>query len=295
MLKVFVCGLAVVIAGFYCSDARPVGEIRQDVLEFDIFNEDEIQGTYYPAFEGNSSEFVVKFHVEVQDKEIVSRSEVVFIEAEGIDIPFTALNIPIADKHNMVIENMQQKVLQAARDSFATMINATSFPTIEELEMAYENLANSLYEQLPQSEMNEVTFSIMYHSTIVHSVRRLIEGAIEDDEICTPSPDYVHGKRPFTCEQDLYQAQLIDGEYEKLASPYGDDRNNQAYNPCGQKPPSGRHWGCCGSYNGKCWRSSNQCWRHDCICQCCQRWHCGWACQREDWCSGSRRFSPCDC
>ena len=212
MLQAFICGLAAVIAGFYCSEARPISEIRQEVLEFDVFNEDEILGTYYPVSEGNSSEFVVKFSVDVENEEIVSHSEVAFIEEEDIGIPFTALKIPIADKHNMVIENMHQKVLQAARDSFAKMNDATSFPTIEELEMAYENLANSFYKRLSQSEMNEVTFSIMYHSTIVHSVRRLSEGAVEDDEICTPSPDYLHGKRPFTCEQDLYQAQLIDGQ-----------------------------------------------------------------------------------
>ena len=197
MPRVLLCGL-LVVASLYLSEALPISNNEEVMLELDIYEEDQIRGSYYPA--SNLSKFIVKFHIEVQDEEIVSHSEVVLIGEKGIGIPFTALKIPIADKHNMVIENMQQKILQAARDSFATMINATSFPTIEELEMAYENLANSLYERLSQSEMNEVTFSIMYHSTIVHSVRRLSEGAVEDDEICTPSLDYVHGKRPFTCE-----------------------------------------------------------------------------------------------
>ena len=27
-------------------------------------------------------------------------------------------------------------------------------------------------------------------------------------------------------------------------------------------------------------------WVHDCVCQCCERWHCGWACRGEWWCRG---------
>ena len=291
MPRVLLCGL-LVVACLYLSETLPISNNEELMLELDIYKEDQIRGSYHPT--SNLSKFIVKFFVEVRDEEIVSHSEVAFIEEDGIGIPFTALKIPIADKHNMVIENMHQKVLRAARDSFATMNDATSFPNIEELEMVYENLANRLYKRLLQNEMNEVTFSIMYHSTIVHSVRRLSEGAVENDEICTPYADYVHGKRPFTCEQDLYQAQLIDGEDGKLASSYGNDRNKRLFNPCSQYPPSGRHWGCCGNYAGRCEYSSNWCWRHDCICQCCEQWHCGWACQSENWCSGSRRIT-CNC
>ena len=54
---------------------------------------------------------------------------------------------------------------------------------IKELEMAYKNLPNSLHRRLSWSEMNEVTFSIMYHSTIVCSVGRMIDGATEDEGI----------------------------------------------------------------------------------------------------------------
>ena len=289
MLRIFLGELAVVVVCFHLSEARPINNAKQGVLELDIHNEDKIQGTYYPAF--NSSEFIVNFSIEVKDDKIVSLSEVVLIAEEGVVIPFTALNIPLTDKYNMIIENMYQRVLQAARDSLNLMIYGSSFPNIEELEMAYENLANSLYKRLSQSEMNEVAFSIMYHSTIVHSVRRLSEGAVEDDEICTPSPDYVHGKRPFTCEQDLYQAQLIDGQDKNPALPYGNDRNKRLYNPRGRRPPSGRHWGCCGNYAGRCRWRADWCWRHDCICQCCDHWHCGPSCKSEYWCSGNRRIT----
>ena len=292
MLRIFLSELAVVVVCFYLSEARSINNAEQGVLELDIHNEDRIQGTYYPA--SNSSQFLVEFFIEVKDDKIVSLSKVVLVGEEGVVVPFTALKIPLTDKYNIIIESMHQRVLQAARDSLNLMIHTTSFPAIEELEMAYENLANSLYERLSQSEMNEVAFSIMYHSTIVHSVRRLSEGAVEDDEICTPSPDYIQGKRLFTCEQDLYQAQLIDGEDDKLASPYGSDRNKRAYNPCGKRPPSGRHWGCCGNYAGRCWIRSKLCWRHDCACQCCERWYCGWACRKEYWCSGIWRAS-CNC
>ena len=46
-------------------------------------------------------------------------------------------------------------------------------------------------------------------------------------------------------------------------------REYHDYHPCCYWPPSGRHWGCCGNYGGRCYFAALECWLHDCVCQCC--------------------------
>jgi len=45
----------------------------------------------------------------------------------------------------------------------------------------------------------------------------------------------------------------------------------------------GTDLGCCGNYSGCCWYWSYYCLDHDLACLACDKWHCGPACEPEEW------------
>ena len=282
--------------------AVPKNISEECLLELDVLKENEIHGIFYPK--ENSSKWYIKFCVGIQDKDIVSESEL-FLAEEDRSTPFTKLKIPARDKHRRTVPHLREKILQAARDSYQ-LLNANEtlmFPDIEDLMEAYDNLANMLHRRVPlqYGQVNEVVFSIMYHSTIMGSVRRMIDGATEDDDICSTSPTYVYGKTLFVCSQEI----------ERFAPKFISDDKIQAftdkmtYSKAAARPKRGwfrrtvryliwpitrpwlrgTDWGCCGSYNGFCWFANPVCYVHDAICTCCfSRWFCFSGCRRDPWC-----------
>ena len=278
--------------------AVPKNISEEGLLELDVLKENEIHGIFYPK--ENSSKWYIKFCVGIQDKDIVSESEL-FLAEEDRSTPFTKLKIPARDKHRRTVPHLREKILQAARDSYQ-LLNANEtlmFPDIEELMGAYDNLANMLHRRVPlqYGQVNEVVFSIMYHSTIMGSVGRMIDGATEDDDICSTSPTYIYGKTLFVCSQEI----------ERFAPKFISDDKIQAftdkmmgYSKAAARPKrgwsfglrftfpqprTGRDLGCCGSYDGPCWFSNILCYWHDRICICCfSWWFCFSGCRPARWC-----------
>ena len=279
--------------------AVPQNNSEECLLELDVLEENEIHGIFYPK--ENFSKWYIKFSVGIQDKDIVSESEL-FLAEEDRSAPFTKLKIPARDKHRRTVPHLREKILQAARDSYQ-LFNANEtlmFPDIKELMEAYDNLANMLHRRVPlqYGQVNEVVFSIMYHSTIVGSVGRMIDGATEDNDICSTSPTYIYRKTLFVCSQEI----------ERFARNFVSDDKIQAFtdkmmvdSKAAARPkrgwlrrtvrtikriwPSGRTRGCCGSYDGPCLYFHRLCYAHDAICTCCfATWFCFSGCQPDPGC-----------
>ena len=283
--------------------AVPLNNSEEYLLELDVLEENEIHGIFYPEL--NSSKWYIKFSVGIQDKDIVSESEIFL--AEDRSSPFTKLKIPARDKHRHTVPHLREEILQAARDTYQ-LFNANEtlmFPDIKELMEAYDNLANMLHRKVPlqYGQVNEVVFSIMYHSTMVGSVGRMIDGATEDDDICSTSPTYIFGKTLFVCSQEIERfapkfisddkiqafadKMMVDSKAAAHVRPKrGWFRRTARYLVPFTRPwLSGRDWGCCRNYEGYCRFANPVCYVHDAICTCCfATWFCFGGCRQDPWC-----------
>ena len=180
---------------------------------------------------------------------------------------------------------MYEIILQAARDT-ADNIRETNFPfEMNRLSAIYREIANLFDEKIRKKSRNQFYYSLLYHSTIVGSAIRILEGATNESEMCSPFVKYQLGYTPFVCEQDLMLL-ISDQNENKQDNPVEGqalDRSKRACRPWGPYPWH-RPRDCCGTiynYFIPCHRNHYLCCWHYCICQCCDYWYCGWTCRAE--------------
>ena len=198
----------------------------------------------------------------------------------GVRVQLTSLKLPAAVTaiHDRKNEHMLEKVLDAATVTATVFLEEENLPPISNSIVTYcYQFADVLFERTDGP--SQLRFSLMYHSAIMGCAKRITDGAQNPNDICSVSPRYYYGDGLFVCIQDL----------ETAMSEESSNRQKRANWPRGRRSPTGRHWGCCGNYGKRCRFWSNLCWWHDCICQCCSRWYCGWACRRERWCNTRNR------
>ena len=241
-------------------------------------SKEEIRGTY--AIGENQR---LEFYTKTEGKYIVSVTTFCNLTSD-VRIQLTSLKLPATAIHERKIEHMLEKVLNAATVTATVFLEEENLPPISDtIVKYYYQFADTLFKQTDELGSSQLRFSLMYHSAIMGSAKRITDGAQNPNDICSVSAQYYYGDRLFVCMQDL----------ETAMSEETSTREKRDYWPRnGGRPPSGRHWGCCGNYGGRCWLWSRLCWWHDCVCQCCSRWYCGWACRREWWC-GSRYRVRC--
>ena len=180
---------------------------------------------------------------------------------------------------------MRKKIVKAAHNSYKAYITASSLPTIDELFEAYEDYVAELFKAIPHkdNDIYEIAFSLMYHSTIVTSVRRIMEGAVSDDEICEESPTYTYGSTLFICSQEL---EILLTKAEGSKSTINDTVVFPVSPACEKRGLftvlgiavavagfftnlRGSDHGCCGNYAGRCIYANPLCYAHDRLCTCC--------------------------
>ena len=262
-----------------------------------------LHGVY--LIDGEESDLQLELLAQIQGNEIVSITTF-HKESEDVSLKLTSLSIPLKDLHHRKISNMRKRILEAAREAVEVFqAQAEHFPSLMDVETTYQEMADALFKATDDLELDrsQLRFILMYHSCIVGSARRISEGATEPDNICAIDPKYTYGTGLFICTQDLFDilgvppesTDLIernpDKEQDDDETPEGGTRQKREYHPCCPPfrwPPSGRHWGCCSNYGGRCWFASIVCWYHDCLCQCCGRWYCGWRCRRDSHCGSGR-------
>ena len=241
-------------------------------------SKEEIRGTF--AIGENRR---LEFYTKMEGKYIVSVTTFCNLTSD-VRIQLTSLKLPATAIHERKIEHMLEKVLNAATVTATVFLEEENLPLISDsIVKYYYQFADTLFKQTDELGPSQLRFSLMYHSAIMGSAKRITDGAQNPNDICSVSAQYYYGDRLFVCMQDL----------ETAMSEETSTREKREYWPRnGGRPPSGRHWGCCGNYGGRCWLWGRLCWWHDCVCQCCSRWYCGWACRRESWC-GSRYRIRC--
>ena len=232
-------------------------------------SKEEIRGTF--AIGENQR---LEFYTKIEGKYIISAT--IFNNlTSGMRVQLTSLRLPVASIHDRKIEHMLEDVLDAARLAATVFLEVESLPPISNtIVNYYYQFADALFKPTDELGSSQLRFSLMYHSAIMGSAKRITDGTQDPKDICSVATQYYYGDGLFVCSQDL----------ESTMSEETPNRQKRAYWPRGRRPPSGRHWGCCGNYYGRCWLWGNLCWWHDCVCQCCSRWFCGWACRREWWC-----------
>ena len=246
---------------------------EESALQVNVSKE-EIRGTF--AIGKNQR---LEFYTKIKGEEIVSVTTFCNLTS-GVRVQLTSLKLPVIAINDRKIEHMLEKVLDAATVTATVFLEEEGLPPISDIVNSYYQFADALFKQTGELGSGQLRFSLMYHSAIMGSAKRITDGAQNPSDICSVSAQYYYGNRLFVCIQDL----------ETSMSEETSSRQKRAYWPRGQRPPSGRHWGCCGNYGGRCWLWADWCWVHDCVCQCCGRWYCGWACRSEWWCRSSYRY-----
>ena len=238
-------------------------------------SKEEIRGTF--AIGENRR---LEFYTKIEGKYIVSVTTFSNLTS-GVRVQLTSLKLPVTAINDRKIEHMLESVVDAATVTANTFLEVEGLPPISDnIVNFYYQFADALFKQTGELGTSQLRFSLMYHSAIMGSAKRITDGAQNPNDICSVSAQYYYGNRLFVCIQDL----------ETSMSEETSSRQKRAYWPrYGGRPPSGRHWGCCGNYAGSCRWWADWCWVHDCVCQCCERWHCGWGCRSEWWCRGSYR------
>ena len=175
---------------------------NRGLLQMGTLEDEKISGKFYPN--GKSSSWCIVFSVNIEGYDIVSTSDINLMSSKFV-LTFVKLSLPARYQHDRVIPSMREKVVRAARKSYKAFNTAYDLPAIDELFEAYEDFVAELFKVIPHedNEINEIALSLMYHSTIVTSVRRITEGAVSDDEICEESPTYTYGSTLFLCSQEL--------------------------------------------------------------------------------------------
>ena len=259
---------------------------NRGLLQMGTLEDEKISGKFYPK--GKSSSWCIVFSVNIEGYDIVSTSDILNSMSSKLVLTFVKLSLPARYQHDRVIPSMREKVVRAARKSYKAFNTASDLPTIDELFEAYEDFVAELFKVIPHedNEINEIALSLMYHSTIVTSVRRITEGTVSDDEICEESPTYTYGSTLFLCSQEL-KILLATAEGSKIRISDNDvvpappvrERRVTTYTLL-----SGSDHGCCGNYAGPCYYANPICYAHDRLCTCCGSWWCFGGCKPDAGC-----------
>lgn len=308
-------------AAFYCtlfatvaSQSLEIGQVgsgnESPVILQLVSEQNMLQGTYLIG--GKNSDLQIEFLAQIQGNRIVSFTSFYRVSTD-YRTQVTTLRLPLKSLHHRKVKNIHQLILQSAYETEKVLrIQVENLPPLVKVESIYQDMANALAKATTQLGQSQLRFSVMYHTSIVASARRIIKGATDPDDICTVDPKYIYGDTLFMCLQDLLDLLgITQREFENRRSQFSQvqrdeqlpsipeesnaHRHKREYHPCCSWPPSGRHWGCCANYGGRCYFALVECWMHDCVCQCCLdgHWSCLSGCIPESYCSatGSFRYS----
>ena len=284
------------------SGNEPSGTLHLDPF---VPEQNILRGAYLIG--GEDSDLRIEFLARIYENEIVSFTSFYRVSTD-YRTQVTTLRLPLKSLHRRKVKNIHELILQSANEAEKVLrILGENLPPLVKVESIYQDMANALAKATTQLGQSQLRFSVMYHTSIVASARRIIEGATDPDDICTVDPKYIHGNTLFMCFQDLLDLLgITQGEFENRRGQLSliqqdqqhpeendEDRHKRAYHPCCRYPPSGRHWGCCGNYAGRCYLAYLECWLHDCVCQCCLdgHWSCFSGCRSESYCSTGFRYS----
>jgi hypothetical protein len=175
-------------------------------LDLEQCEKNRLSGAFYPN--GNSSKWYIAFSVQADEFNIVSQSDI-FFAPKVLIIPFIHLKLPTRYKSNgpgmLSLSNMRQAIVRSARDSYKVYKASKTRLPIDKLFKAYEDFVVKLFKAISHedNEIIDIALSLMYHSAIVTSVRRITEGAVSDDDICQEPPNHTYGDNLFVCSQEL--------------------------------------------------------------------------------------------
>ena len=172
-------------------------------IQLKSVTDDLIAGYYIPQRE---SPFKIRFQVDIEDKVISSITEMI-AENPPVHEVITTLKVPLNDKNNIKIDNMQDRIVEAARETQA-VLSALDLPLGRgDYSDIYEDFTRE-FAIIFHEQKTQVYYSIVYHESIVKAANRISNGAETKDEICDIPDDYTKGMEPFYCVQDFQQAQL---------------------------------------------------------------------------------------
>ena len=178
--------------------------VRADDLHLEMMQDELLGGEYYPDY--SNSSWYIKFSAKVEGEDIVSVSEIWTMKEDYLEL--AALKIPYRNKYSRKIDHMRIKIITAAKATSEVLKLSELLPaTVDDIVEAYWNMADSLAKKTEDMGKNQVRFAVMYHSVVISSALRIMNGSKQTKDICLASPDYEYTESTslFICMQDLQQ------------------------------------------------------------------------------------------
>ena len=187
-------------------------------LTIDNNDGSKLDGRFYHENTTDDIDVELVFNSYFENGEIVSNTELLLVPSEDLQFPLVTLRLPFDEKDNRKVSGLLPSVVKAAQvavDALSSGTNSTEM--FLDIALMYQEFVTELYQALKEDDttLNQLHYSLLYHSSVMGAAYRISEGATEVEDICLVSPKYEYQDGVFMCTQDL---QLI-----MMLTPGGDE------------------------------------------------------------------------
>ena len=131
-----------------------------------------LKGAY--LIDGEGSDLRTEFLAQIQENKIVSFTSFYRVSTD-YRTQVTALQLPVKSLHRRKVKNIRELILQSAYETEKVLrIQVETIPPLVKVESIYQDMANALAKATTQLGQSQLRFSVMYHTSIVASARRII-------------------------------------------------------------------------------------------------------------------------
>ncbi|XP_072032675.1 uncharacterized protein [Amphiura filiformis] len=109
------------------------------------------------------------------------------------------LSIPEKYLHERQVEGIENMIIASAHN-LLELLKRTPDLILDQLISAYDDMISNLHSQTYHLKFNHAITSIFYHSSIIHTAERLLQG-VPLDQLCPPYQAYKH-RGFFACKQE---------------------------------------------------------------------------------------------
>ena len=194
-------------------------------LTIDNNDGSKLDGRFYHENTTDDIDVELVFNSYFEDGKIVSKTELLLVPSEDLQFPLVTLELPLEEKDNRKVSGLLPSVVKAAKvavDALSSQPNSTDM--FLDVALMYQEFVTELYRALKEDDttLNQLHYSLLYHSSVMAGAYRISEGATEVEDICLVSPKYEYQDGVFMCTQDLQLIMMLTPGSDEPMPPIND-------------------------------------------------------------------------